>query len=208
MRHMAAMKKMKAIMFARWLMVGATLASIFLCIVAVDRPLTEFLTAHRLSGLSVLVRLPRAFFLLALVVPIFAGRLSPFGRLVTWKRALLLVSFSVLWSLAVVELVLKRLAGRLGPDAWLFRHQYGFHWFYGRSPRFQSFPSGEAALLAAVLGVLWVLYPRARWLYVVAFVVEAIALVTLRWHFMSDVLAGGLVGACGAALAFRFVERV
>lgn len=189
-----------------WLAAGAILVAIPFSIFALDRPLTDFLVAHPLPGLALLARLPRPFFLFALVVPLFASRLSPAKPPVTWKRAFLLVSFSVLWSLAMVELVLKRLAGRLTPDAWLFQHQYGFHWFHGRSPRFQSFPSGEAALLMAVIGVLWVLYPRARWLYVLALAVEAVALVTLRWHFMSDVLAGGLVGACGAVLAFRFVE--
>lgn len=187
---------------ARWVMAGLALAAIPLCILAVDRPLTDFLAAHPLPGLAVVVRLPRLFFLAALVAPFFSRRLS--GK-VPWQRAVLLLSISVLWSMAVVELVLKRVAGRLGPYAWLRYQQYGFHWFAGRSPRFQSFPSGEAALLMAAIGILWVLYPKARWLYALAFAVEALALVTLKWHFLSDVIAGGLVGACGAALAFRFV---
>lgn len=192
---------------ARWLMAGLALAAIPLFILVVDRPLTEFLAAHPLPGLSFIVRLPRVFFLLALAAPFFAKRLSSTARPAAWKRGLLLLSISVLWSMVVVELVLKRLAGRVGPDAWLDRHQYGFHWFAGRSVRFQSFPSGEAALLMATIGILWVLYPKARWLYVLAFLVEGVALVTLRWHFASDVLAGGVIGACGAALAFRFVDR-
>jgi membrane-associated phospholipid phosphatase len=205
--HEGFMKEPKPVPLARWLIAGVILAAIPLCVVTVDRPLTEFLVAHPIPGLSLLVRLPRVFFLLALVVPFFAGRLSKGGGSAAWKDLFFLLSFSVLWSLAVVELALKRLAGRLPPDAWLYRHEYGFHWFFGRLPRFQSFPSGEAALLMAAIGVLWVLYPKARWLYVLAFLVEALALITLRWHFLSDVLAGGLVGACGAALAFRFVGR-
>lgn len=189
---------------SRWLMAGAVLAAIPLCILFVDRPVTEFLVAHPLPGLSRLVWLPRVFFLVALVTPFFARTLAQPAR---WKKALLLLSISVLWSIAVVELFLKRLAGRLGPDAWLLDHQYGFHWFRGRFFRYQSFPSGEAALLMAAIGILWVLYPRWRWIYALAFLVEALALVTLQWHFISDVLAGGLIGACGAALAFRFVGR-
>lgn len=189
----------------RWLVAGLALAAIPLSILLVDRPLTEFLVAHPLPGLAFLVRLPRLFFLLALVAPFFAPQLSRTGDPASWRRALLLISVSVLWSMAVVELLLKRIAGRLGPLFWIRDHAYGFHLFAGRSPRFQSFPSGEAALLMAVIGILWVIYPKARWLYVLAFMVESVALVTLEWHFLSDVIAGGLIGACGAALAFRFV---
>ena len=189
----------------RWLTAGLALAAIPLCILVVDRPLTEFLVAHPLPGLSFLVRLPRLFFLVALVAPFFSRWLSSAVNPASWKRSARLLSISVLWSMAVVELVLKRIAGRLGPLFWIRYHQYGFQWLAGRSPRFQSFPSGEAALLMAVIGILWVLYPKGRWLCVLAFVIEAIALVTLQWHFLSDVIGGGLVGACGAALAFRFV---
>src|SRR6185437_6392332 len=194
---------MRILVMGRWLTAGLALAAIPLCILLVDRPLTEFLVAHPLPGLSFLVRLPRLFFLVALVAPFFSRRLSSAVNPASWKRGALLLSVSVLWSMAVVELVLKRVTGRLGPFAWLHNHQYGFHWFAGRSPRFQSFPSGEAALLVAAIGILWVLYPKGRWFYVLACVVEAIALVTLQWHFLSDVIGGGLVGACGAALAFR-----
>jgi membrane-associated phospholipid phosphatase len=186
-------------------MAGLALAAIPLCILVADRPLTEFLVVRPLPGLSYLVRLPRLFFLVALVAPFFSRWLSSAVNPASWKRGALLLSVSVLWSMAVVELVLKRVAGRLGPLSWLRYHQYGFHWFAGRSLRFQSFPSGEAALLMAAIGILWVIYPKARWLYVLAFVIETIALITLQWHFLSDVIAGGLVGACGATLAFRFV---
>ncbi len=189
----------------RWLMAGLALAAIPLLILFADRPITEFLVAHPLPGLSGLVWLPRISFLLALAAPFFVQRS---WDSVPWKKTLLLLSISVLWSAAVVELFLKRLAGRSGPDAWLLAHQYGFHWFHGRSLRYQSFPSGEAALLMATVGILWVLYPKGRWLYAVACLVEAVALITLRWHFASDVLAGGLIGACGVALAFRFIRRI
>lgn len=189
----------------RWVVAGLALAAIPLLIFFADRPITEFLVAHPLPGLSHLVWLPRIFFLVALAAPFFVQRRATSVR---WKKMLLLLSISVIWSIAVVELFLKRLAGRLSPDAWLFAHQYGFHWFHGRSLRYQSFPSGEAALLVATVGVLWVLYPKGRWLYALACLVEAVALITLRWHFASDVLAGGLVGACGVVLAFRFIGRL
>ena len=186
----------------RWLMVGLALAAIPICILLVDRPLTDFLVSHPLPGLSRVVWLPRLFFLTALLAPFLLLTSTPAA---SRGRALRLLSFSALWSIALVELVLKRVTGRLGPLFWVRYHQYGFHWFAGRSPRFQSFPSGEATLLMAGIGILWLLYPKARWLYVALMLIESVALVTLQWHFLSDVIAGGLVGVSGAALAFRFM---
>jgi membrane-associated phospholipid phosphatase len=192
---------------AGWLLVGVALALIPLCIVAVDRPLTEFLV-RRIPGLTLLVITPRLLLALAIAAPFIPAVFSRGQERELWKKMLVLISFSVLWSIVVVELVLKRIAGRLTPFAWLRHHQYGFHWFWGRLPRYQSFPSGEAALLMAAIGVLWVLYPKWRWLYAIAFVAEGLALIVLGWHFASDVIAGALVGACGARLALRYAKKV
>lgn len=192
---------------AGWLLAGLGLVAILVCIVALDRPLAELLVRHA-PGLTLLVITPRLLLALAIAAPFIPAIFSRARDRALWKKTLVLVSFSVLWSIVVVELVLKRIAGRLTPFAWLQYHQYGFHWFRGRIPRYQSFPSGEAALLMAAIGVLWVLYPKWRWLYVIAFLAESLVLMVLGWHFASDIIAGGLVGACGARLALRYAEKV
>ena len=66
---------------------------------------------------------------------------------------------------------------------------------------YHSFPSGHMAKTCAVIAVLWILYPKWRWVYV--FIVSAVAagLVLTNLHFLSDVVAGAFVGvSIGGAL--------
>ncbi|HTV28355.1 MAG TPA: phosphatase PAP2 family protein [Xanthobacteraceae bacterium] len=95
---------------------------------------------------------------------------------------------------------LKLIFGRTWPDTWgqgilsLVRDGvYGFHYFqYGRS--FESFPSGHAALTAAVLSVPCFLFPKLRAGVVICIVVIDASLVMLNLHFLGDVIAGTFVG--------------
>jgi len=59
----------------------------------------------------------------------------------------------------------------------------------------KSFPSGHAAVAAAVMSVLWILYPRLRVAWGIGIVGADAGLVALNFHFLSDVVAGSFVGA-------------
>jgi membrane-associated phospholipid phosphatase len=103
------------------------------------------------------------------------------------------------------RLTLAYAFGRYWPDTWvddnpsLIRDDaYGFHPFQSGSA-FGSFPSGHAARTLALAAILWIAYPRWRWACVLASLVEAVALVGMNYHFVSDVIAGGFVGAIVAA---------
>jgi len=170
-----------------------------------DRPIADFAVTHFLdiAGLGRFAALPGWLLLPALLVP-FA--------LMAWRRRLpskiaqaaIVSSISVIWTSAVVEIVLKRVFGRLDINAWLIQHEYGFHFFAGGDYRFRSFPSGEAAMLSAVICALWPLYPRLRPMFVLLAIVETFLLLSLNWHFLSDVIAGVLVGLAGSIVARRF----
>jgi len=73
---------------------------------------------------------------------------------------------------------------------------------------FASLPSGHTTTAFAGAVALGALFPRARpvfWLYAI---VIAISRVILNAHYPSDVIAGALVGACGALLVRRwFADR-
>jgi membrane-associated phospholipid phosphatase len=70
---------------------------------------------------------------------------------------------------------------------------YGFHFFQsGKS--FESFPSGHAAVAAAVLSVIWILFPNLRVFCTIGLIAVDIGLVALNLHFLSDVVAGSFVG--------------
>jgi membrane-associated phospholipid phosphatase len=75
----------------------------------------------------------------------------------------------------------------------------GFNFFRSGS-NYAAFPSGHMAAVSAIAGVLWVAYPKLRPLWAAIVAAAAIPLVTGDFHFVSDVLAGGLLGASASAL--------
>ena len=56
---------------------------------------------------------------------------------------------------------------------------YGFNFFRG-GHAYASFPSGHTAVTCAVIAVLWIYYPKWRWLYVLAVLALAIGLIGAR----------------------------
>ncbi|MGH6828227.1 MAG: hypothetical protein ACREFW_04890 [Rhizomicrobium sp.] len=98
----------------RWPLVAVALLLVPFCIRFVDRPLADLL-GRPTRGLALVAIAPRLLLVMAIMAPFLPAILSG-GR---GKRTVGLVSLSVLWTAVVVELVLKRLAGRLGPVSWL-----------------------------------------------------------------------------------------
>lgn len=140
--------------------------------------------------------------LATLAVLLGAGYLMSAKPLPRWVAASMLAGLALAWSLCLVEFVLKPLFGRTLPAAYLQIGRYGFHWF--RSGRaFGSFPSGHADQAAAILSVFWLAYPQWRWGYAAAFIFLAAALMIGEWHFLSDIIAGGCVGAAAGLLVTR-----
>jgi membrane-associated phospholipid phosphatase len=100
----------------------------------------------------------------------------------------------------VIKDQLKFAFGRTWPDTWgpgivsfVRDNVYGFHFFQsGKS--FESFPSGHAAVAAAVLSVIWILFPGLRRICAISMVAVDIGLVALNLHFVSDVVAGSFIG--------------
>ena len=102
---------------------------------------------------------------------------------------------------------LKFIFGRTWPETWLgnnpsFIHDnvYGFNFMHGGTA-YQSFPSGHMAATCAVISVLWIWYPRLRWLCAIAGLAVGAGLVGAGYHFLSDVIAGAFVGITGGWMA-------
>ena len=128
------------------------------------------------------------------------------GLLAIWGRrfskletAVLLCDISMLAADAIKN-QLKFAFGRTWPDSWgpdvlslVHDNVYEFH-FFQPGTSFESFPSGHAAVAAAALSVLWILYPKLRALWGMGVVTAAVGLVVLNLHFLSDVLVGSFVG--------------
>ena len=103
--------------------------------------------------------------------------------------------------------IVKRMIGRARPlvgeqiDPLLFQQ-----WVW--RPDYASLPSGHATTAFAAAVAIGVLWPRLRVaMFIYAFII-ALSRVVLDAHYVSDVLAGAIVGVVGALLVRdRFTER-
>jgi membrane-associated phospholipid phosphatase len=134
------------------------------------------------------------------IVFVICGSVAIMGRrFLKRETAVAMCAVSTLATIIIKD-QLKFAFGRTWPDTWrpgivsfVRDNVYGFHFFQsGKS--FESFPSGHAAAAAAVLSVVWILFPKLRVICGIGVVGVDIGLVALNLHFLSDVVAGSFVG--------------
>jgi membrane-associated phospholipid phosphatase len=88
---------------------------------------------------------------------------------------------------------LKIVFGRARPIHFSRFNEYGFSWFEMDSS-FQSFPSGHAVTVVAILTVFYFIMPRFLPLYILVGTVVATARAAAMYHYPSDILFGGYLG--------------
>ena len=76
-------------------------------------------------------------------------------------------------------------------------HKYGFNFFHVGAA-YNSFPSGHSAVIFSVATVIWIMYPRLRWLAFVICAAVIIGLLGCDFHFPSDIIAGAFIGVIAA----------
>ncbi|HTM54401.1 MAG TPA: phosphatase PAP2 family protein [Pirellulales bacterium] len=93
------------------------------------------------------------------------------------------------------------LCGRYWPETWFNDNPsligtgtYGFHPFQAGDD-IGSFPSGHAARILGFISVWWIAMPASRILLAVASLPMLVSLVAMDYHFVSDVIAGAVLGA-------------
>jgi membrane-associated phospholipid phosphatase len=176
---------------------------VLILIIWVDRPIAVLVHdlfgprhfSEEVTGSSIL-SVPLAS---ALVFAVF-GLAAMLGRqFSTLEWAVVFCDISVLGAEAIKN-QLKYAFGRTWPDSWrpqvlsfIRDDVYGFHFFH-RGPSYESFPSGHAAVVAAVMSVLWIFFPKLRAVCAVFVCVADLGLVLLNLHFVSDVVAGTFAG--------------
>ncbi len=150
--------------------------------------------------------------LLAPLALLAAGGRRYYHRATRLDRTMMEAALSVL-GVSLLKYPLKFAFGRTWP-ATFHQHNpsllhdgvYGFHPFQG-GVAYSAFPSGHAAVAAAVATVLWVYYPRYRVLAVLLGLAVAVGLLGAYYHFAGDVLGGALLGVFVASLVIRFGAR-
>jgi len=99
----------------------------------------------------------------------------------------------MMWAVAT-DIIFKEIFGRGNPDpTYIVHHLYGFH-FLHTDRNWDSFPSGTAAVSIAVLLVLWMVAPKWRLTGLLICVFLSGAVLIGNYHWVSDVIAGALLG--------------
>ena len=118
----------------------------------------------------------------------------------------LVVSWSVPASY-ICKTILKFVFGRVNTRQWLLDPSlYGFHWFHGAG-FFNGFPSGHMVVFTTFAAALWRIYPRYRGLYAGVLLLLGVALIATNYHFVSDVVAGAVVGIMVEAAVVNLLRR-
>lgn len=174
-------------------------AAILFSVLYVDRPVSRF--SERMFGhfgwAVTFTDTPSFFHPFALLLfAVFLLRRFMRRQFENLDVACLLGDASVLLSDFITD-KLKYFFGRTWPKyghpSFIHQDVYGFNLLHSGAS-YQSFPSGHVAALCAVLLVFWIFYPRFRGLYALTVIGFSAALVAMNYHFLSDAIAGGLVG--------------
>lgn len=137
-----------------------------------------------------------------------AARALARGSLTPLESAILRLSCAILVAWALKE-ELKWAFGRTWPETWIKGNPsyfgngtYGFFPFHG-GQAYASFPSGHTAAITAFAGALWVLWPKLRWLGIVLSLAVVIGLLGADYHWLSDIIAGAILGGTTGIAAAR-----
>jgi membrane-associated phospholipid phosphatase len=159
-----------------------------------DKPIAEFFSKTAEQQRTPLELVERFFSIPSLAAGSFliCGLIAIAGRRPSRIEATIAISIVTVLVTTVIKDQLKFVFGRTWPYL-LSQNMYGFNFFHaGRL--YESFPSGHAAVAAAVLSIVCILFPTQRILCVIAIVAVDVGLVALNLHFLSDTVAGSFVG--------------
>lgn len=128
------------------------------------------------------------------------------GRTENQRRLTQVYSLFLFKCLALIGITLqlfKLVFGRLRPHASENFHNATFepislHWHW------HSFPSGHSQVLFTAATFCAVIWPRGRWFFLAAAFLLALTRVSTHQHFLSDMIAGGLLGYLGVLWLWNF----
>ena len=200
--------------FRAWLLAfGANVIVVVVCIAYVDRPVALFFDGHlrhtaawiwfsrTLAPLDLVV-IMALLFLLGCGTWVLSGHL-----LRPWTRTPLLCSWAGMWATAA-DIIFKHVFGRAGPDpAYIQNRVYEFRLLHG-GPHWGSFPSGTAAISAAIASVVWIEMPRWRGTSAVIVALLCVAVVITNYHWVGDVIAGAFLGTSIGWMTVRLQRSV
>src|ERR1700693_6308441 len=196
------------------IVVALCIAAVLLCYFWIDRPVAFFVYRRHINSVQVFRWLtyppPELQNWSALVLTILVVRRA-WGPFSHWQKVLLVACLSLILA-DEFRMSLGDVFGRYWPETWSHDNPsligtgtYGFHPFQ-RGDDIGSFPSGHAARILGFTMVWWIAMPGSRILCAVLCPPMLVSLVATNYHFVSDVISGGVLGAIVAAYAVRLAR--
>jgi membrane-associated phospholipid phosphatase len=192
-----------------------TIAAVVVSYLWIDRPIAFFSYSHRafhwfFVDLTLIPEpLPGLALILFFALALWALVAKPGSKIYT---VLLTCSISSIVAEAAKS-QLKYIFGRTWPETFvnnnpslISNNAYGFNFFHGGGG-YASFPSGHMTAICAVVSVLWIYYPKFRALYALVVAAVAIGLLGADYHFLSDIIAGSLLGTVTGWLTVVLQEQ-
>jgi membrane-associated phospholipid phosphatase len=78
------------------------------------------------------------------------------------------------------------------------------HWFNFDGTQFNGFPSGHMLVLTIMFLAFWRFYPQFKAVYLLGWISLGVALLVTNYHFLSDVIMGGMI----AFWVYLIMERI
>src|SRR5437868_3017 len=193
------------------------IVAVLICYLWIDRPVAFFVYGHHINKIEFFRWLtyppPEVQNWSALVLTILVVRRT-WGPFLRWQKVLLVACLSLIVA-DDFRISLGDVFGRYWPETWTHDNPsligtgtYGFHPFQ-RGDDVGSFPSGHATRILAFATVWLIALPRNRSLQVVVIVLSAsmlVSLVAMNYHFVSDVIAGSVLGGIVAMYAAQLAR--
>ncbi len=204
----------RGLLYRSLVVLACCVVAVVICYFFVDRPVAFFVHDRGIAAVAEIRWLTEPPPLVQgwspLVLALLAIRRA-WGPWRRWQKALFIACVSLIIADQFRE-SLGDICGRYWPETWhnnnpslIGTGAYGFHPFEVDDDT-GSFPSGHAARILGFISVLWVALPRGRWLYAIVALPMLIALVAMNYHFVSDVIAGSVLGAIIGAWAIALSD--
>jgi membrane-associated phospholipid phosphatase len=198
-----------------------TLIAVCSCIVAVlvsyfwiDRPVAFFVDHHQINKFRVFRWLTYPPPELQTWSPLLLAALivrRAWGPFMHWQKVLLVACLSLIVA-DQFRTSLGDVCGRYWPETWFNNNPsfigygaYGFHPFQ-RGDDIGSFPSGHAARILGFATVWLIATPRSRVIVTILCAAMLVSLVAMNYHFVSDVIAGSVLGGIVATYAVHLAR--
>ena len=209
-------KHKKVILHKGHLMYGLiTVILVFILYLFVDKPFSILLNGLRHTDLyHIFFGMQYTVNILVSIIPfifIYLIIMLYLKRFYYFEQFLFIASASIFFSSCLTN-TLKKIFGRYWTETFIKDNlsliktkTYGFDFFHG-DLKHASFPSGHTTVIFAVMTVLWIMYPKWRWLSVFMCSIVIVGLLGCDFHFPSDIVAGAFIGIISATFVLHAVQ--